>query len=132
MSHRLSRAAIASPVMVTVLLAACSNSSENSSAITADVRVVSGASLLGFQAFSPDTFTVDLGTATSVSVSWRNDDNGVVHTVTDTATVPLFGTGNIAVGDTAIVTFTAPGSYGYRSSVHPTMRGLVIITDTVP
>jgi plastocyanin len=131
MNHSLSRAAMITPLLVAIL-AACSNSSENSSTIAADVRVVSGASFLGFQAFSPDTFAVDLGTATSVSVSWRNDDNGVVHTVIDTATVPLFATGNIAVGDTAIVTFAAPGSYGYRCGIHPTMRGLVIVTDTVP
>jgi plastocyanin len=132
MNDRLSRRSMATPLLVAALLAACSNSSENSSTIAADVRVVSGASLLGFQAFSPDTFTVDLGTAASVSVSWRNDDNGVVHTVTDTATVPLFATGNIATADTAMVTFTAPGSYGYRCSIHPTMQGLVIVTDTVP
>jgi len=132
MNHRVSRAALAAPLLAAAMLVACSSSSENSSALAADVRIVSGASLLGFQAFSPDTFTVDLGTATSVSVSWRNDDNGVVHIVTDTATIPVFATGNIAVGDTAIVTFNATGSYGYRCSIHPTMQGLVIVTDTVP
>jgi plastocyanin len=132
MYSRLYRTAGATPLLAAMLLAACSSSSENSGNLDADVRIVSGASVLGFQSFSPDTITVDLGTAASVSVSWRNDDNGVIHAVIDTATVPRFATGNIAVGDTAMLSFTAPGSYGYRCSIHPSMQGLVIVTDTMP
>ncbi len=56
----------------------------------------------------------------------------MVHTVIDTATVPTFSTGNILQGDTAVVAFGAPGSYGYRCSIHNGMQGLVIVTDTVP
>lgn len=131
MHHCRSRTALAAPFVAAVILAACSSSSENSTTLAADVRVVSGASLLGFQAFSPDTFTVDLGTATSVAVSWRNDD-GLIHIVRDTAAIALFNTGNIALADTAVVTFNGPGSHGYQCDIHPTMQGLVIVTDTVP
>lgn len=131
MTHRLPRTARAVSLLTALLLPGCSSNSENSTTLAADVQVVSGASLLGFQAFSPDTFTVDLGTASSIAVSWRNDD-GVVHTVTDTAAIPTFNTGNILLGDTAVVVFGAPGSYGYQCSIHNGMQGLVIVTDTVP
>lgn len=90
----------------------------------ADISIVSGAAVLGFQAFDPDTITVSL--AAGGSVTWRNDDN-VTHTVTDTTAANAFDTGNIGSGNVDAVTFAATGEFPYKCSIHPGMRGLVIV-----
>jgi plastocyanin len=130
MTLRLPALSLSIPFVATAILAACSNSTgSNNSVLPDSVRIVSGAATKGFQAYAPDTFTVALGGAASVKVVWRNDDAGVAHTATDTAASPTFSTVLISPGDTASVTFTAAGSYGYECAVHPTtMKGLVIVT----
>jgi plastocyanin len=121
------------PFVAAALLAACSSSTDSGGGGNpppADISIVPGASLKGFQAYAPDTLTVSLGGAASVTVVWRNDEpsaSGIVHTVTDTAAVQTFNTGNIIPAEVDSVTFDAPGSYAYHCSIHPSMRGLIIV-----
>lgn len=109
---------------------ACGSGTENNNGggTPADVSIVMGASTLGFQAYAPDTFHVSL--ADGGQVSWKNNDlsgpNGIVHTVTDTATAPTFGT-TVAPKETKILTFAAVGEYAYHCSIHPGMRGLIVV-----
>ncbi|MDX2120529.1 MAG: hypothetical protein SF070_05605 [Gemmatimonadota bacterium] len=92
----------------------------------ADVSIVPGAFNKGFQAYSPDTLTISL--ATSGTVTWRNDDGGVAHTVTDTTAAALFDLGLTAINnDTASFTFTVAGEYPYMCTIHPGMRGLIVV-----
>jgi plastocyanin len=97
---------------------------------TADVVIVQGAQVLGFQAYDPDTITVHLNGAASVKVVWRNDDetggSKVSHTVTDTAAAPAFGR-TVNAGDTVSVTFNSAGEFPYKCTFHSGMRGLVIV-----
>jgi len=72
--------------------------------------------------FSPQTITVVIGL--NNTVIWTNDDSAE-HTVT--ATDGSFGSGYIEPGQTYIHTFTTPGTYTYYCTIHPWMRGTVIV-----
>ena len=131
MAHRFSPLALLTPVAALSMLAACSDStSNNSNPPAADVSIVAGAALLTNTAFNPDTITVTLGGGASTKVVWRNDDipaGGVLHHVTDTTAAAAFDVA-VTAGDTSSVTFTVAGEYPYKCSIHPGMRGLVVVT----
>jgi plastocyanin len=72
--------------------------------------------------FNPATLTVKKGTR----VTWTNNDS-VGHTVTaDNGSGP--GSGLLNNGDSYNYTFDATGTYPYHCSVHPSMKGTVIVT----
>jgi plastocyanin len=73
--------------------------------------------------FAPANLTVAAGTVVTV----HNEDT-VTHTLTDKADPKLFGTGDIAAGQSK--TFTAPGkagSYGYICMIHQYMTGTLVV-----
>lgn len=71
-------------------------------------------------AFSPATITVKAGD----SVTWTNQDS-TGHSAT--ADDGSFDTGVLANGQSKSVTFSNPGTYTYHCSVHPYMKGTVIV-----
>jgi copper-containing nitrite reductase len=71
--------------------------------------------------YSPQTITVVIGV--NNTVSWINNDN-TAHTVTDTG---VFDSGLIEPGQFWSYTFTSPGTYQYRCTIHPWMTGTVIV-----
>lgn len=116
------------PVAAVAVLAACSDSTSNSNPLPqADVSIVSGASLLTNTAYNPDTITVALNGGSAVTVVWRNDDVGILHHVTDTTVAAAFDVA-VTTGDTSSVTFNGAGEFPYKCSIHPGMRGLVVVT----
>jgi len=70
-------------------------------------------------AFTPSTFTITAGQA----LVWSFDDGGVAHTVTGAG----FDSGPKTTGLFSH-TFASPGTFDYRCSVHPAMRGTVVVT----
>jgi plastocyanin len=71
-------------------------------------------------AFSPAVITVRAG----ATVTWTNRDEDA-HTVAIAGTPvsqPLQG------NDSYTHTFAAPGTYAYLCTIHPTMRGVVVVT----
>ncbi|MDP3941180.1 MAG: cupredoxin family copper-binding protein [bacterium] len=70
--------------------------------------------------YSPSTITVKVGD----SVTWTNRDS-VGHSAT--ADDGSFDTGVLSQGQTGSVTFTKAGTYTYFCSVHPNMKGTVIV-----
>ncbi len=70
--------------------------------------------------FVPQTVTVKAGTI----VTWVNRDD-VPHTVMGTA--KEFSSQVLDTGDKYTHTFTTPGSFEYYCSVHPHMKGKVIV-----
>lgn len=71
-------------------------------------------------AFSPTVITVEVG----ATVTWTNKDEDA-HTVAVTGTAvskPLQS------GDSYAHTFGQPGTYTYRCTIHPNMRGMVVVT----
>jgi plastocyanin len=97
------------------------------------ISIVEGAQNRGTAAFTPNPLTISL--ANDPSVVWFNDDqmsggygggNGVSHNIT--ADDGSFESGIFQPGSTYLTTFSAAGDYGYHCSIHPGMRGRVVVT----
>jgi plastocyanin len=74
-------------------------------------------------AFDPSSLTVKSGT----EVTWTNQD-GATHTiVSDTGSPVAFSSGSLASGASYSFTFTQPGTYTYHCSIHPSMKGSIIV-----
>jgi hypothetical protein len=58
-------------------------------------------------------------------VTWVNDDE-IEHNATNGS----FDTGLLAQGESASVRFTAPGTYAFFCTPHPSMTGTVIVRST--
>lgn len=120
-------------VVMLAVLAGCSSATSPSNALHPDVTIRLNAQGLGSGAFSPNPITISL--ATKQTVRWGNADytggsyggSGVDHTITSDS--GLFGSGQIAPRSSFSFTFTAPGTYNYHCSNHPTMVGTVIVTN---
>ena len=72
--------------------------------------------------FSPPTITVVIGV--NNTVIWTNDDSAE-HTVT--ATNNDFNSGLIEPGQSFTYTFTTPGTFTYYCTIHPWMKGTVMV-----
>jgi plastocyanin len=70
--------------------------------------------------FQPARITVKAGD----SVTWTNGD-ARDHTVT--ASNGAFGSGNIKSGGRFSFRFTKPGTYPYSCSLHPRMKGTIVV-----
>ena len=71
--------------------------------------------------FKPDAITVRAGT----TVVWENDDD-IAHTVV--ASEGAFRSQALDTDDKFTFTFTAPGTFDYFCSLHPRMKGQVVVT----
>jgi plastocyanin len=117
-------------LLVVLVLTACGSSSSAPAAAaggaSASSTSASGAPdtiIIKNFAFHPASLSVAPGTVVTV----RNEDT-VTHTVTDKADAKLFGTGDIAAGQTK--TFKAPdqaGSYLYLCTIHQFMTGTLVV-----
>lgn len=70
--------------------------------------------------FTPKTVTIKAGQ----SVTWKFDDGDIRHDVT--ADDDSFAS-KAAVGGHYTHKFTKPGKFGYDCSIHPSMRGTVVV-----
>ena len=70
-------------------------------------------------AFSPAQVTVSTGAV----VTWTNSDSAA-HTVTFDDGLDC---GRLAGGGTVSATFPTAGSYAYHCTIHPSMRGTVVV-----
>ena len=70
--------------------------------------------------FRPTPLTVGAGTR----VVFSNDD-GTAHTATQNG--GGFDTGRIKPGKAAAVTFKRPGTYLFHCSIHPFMKGKIVV-----
>jgi len=104
-------------LVVAVLLAIVSTS--NSCTKNSDMPGANEVFIQG-SAFSPGTITVTANT----TVTWTNKD-GVAHTVT--SNTGIFDSGTINANGTYSHLFSTAGSYPYFCSVHPSMKGTVVV-----
>src|SRR5881397_3691714 len=95
-----------------------------SSGTGADVTIVEGASshYPAGPFFSPSNLTVKVGK----TVTWVNKDT-VTHTVTSDGS-SMFDSGFMPTGATFQFTFTTAGTYPYYCTVHPFMKGAIVVT----
>jgi plastocyanin len=93
----------------------------STTAATGGAAVTTNAVSIANFAFSPATVTVRVG----ATVTWTNTDEEP-HTVV----APGTGVKSAALGTGAkySYTFTKPGSFSYFCSIHPFMRGTVVVT----
>ena len=93
------------------------------SGTTADVTIMVGAGIQGNTLpYSPSPYTVKAGS----TVTWVNKDSST-HTVTSYGS-NLFDSGNLAPGGTFKWTFAQPGTYQYYCTIHPWMKGTIVVT----
>lgn len=71
-------------------------------------------------AFSPATLTIKAGD----KVSWTNQDSAGHSATADDSS---FDTGVLAQGQSGSITFSKAGTYTYHCSVHPMMKGTIIV-----
>jgi len=71
-------------------------------------------------AFSPETMTVKSGT----TVTWTNRDTASHTIVSDTG---AFSSDPVGNGGTYQFTFSQAGTYPYHCSIHPSMKGTIIV-----
>jgi len=126
-----SRTAIAaSALFTTAILTACSApfigggdcSPKGGSTGTASqvLKVVSDSKTVG--AYNPKTITITSGQA----IEWAWEDTGNPHSVT--AENGSFDSCLQKAGYTFVVSFATPGTYAYKCSIHPDMKGTVNVT----
>jgi plastocyanin len=70
--------------------------------------------------FDPETITIKAGS----TVTWTNQDS-VAHTVV--AQDGSWKSESLAKGTSFSYTFDKPGTYAYICSIHPTMKGTIIV-----
>jgi len=101
-----------------------SNSSTNSSASNSSQSVASsGAINIKNMMFTPSQISIQKGG----TVTWTNNDN-IVHTVVDDlSNVGGPSSGDIQPGGTYSFTFNKTGSFQYHCSIHPSMRGTIVV-----
>jgi plastocyanin len=110
-------------VILACATAGCSSSPAPSSA-SAQPAVPAGnsVSIKNF-AFDPSTLTVKAGTA----VTWVNNDGALHALVSDTGSPVAFSSDPFATGASYTFTFTQPGTYPYNCSIHPAMKGEIVV-----
>lgn len=95
------------------------NSNTNSTQSAATGNITISANMI----FTPSQINVAKG----ATVTWTNNDN-VAHTVIDDLNnVGGPASGNIEPGSTYSFTFNKTGSFQYHCSIHPAMRGTIVV-----
>jgi plastocyanin len=61
------------------------------------------------------------------TVTWTNNDGATHAIASDTGDPAAFSSDPISSGATYSFTFTQPGTYAYHCSIHPSMKGTVIV-----
>jgi plastocyanin len=92
---------------------------------TASPAATDSAVQIVYRAYQPSALTVLAGQ----TVTWRNSGLGP-HTVT--ADSGQFDSGTLQTGAAFSYTFSAPGTFAYSCTIHPTMHGRVVVLAALP
>jgi plastocyanin len=112
-------------LIVSCIAAGCS-STQSPPATAAPTISTTGGNTINIKnfAFDPSSLTVKSGTV----VKWTNND-GASHTiVSDSGSPVAFSSDSISSGASYSFTFTQPGTYTYHCSIHPSMKGTIMVT----
>jgi amicyanin len=74
-------------------------------------------------AFSPATLTIKTGT----TVTWTNQDGAPHQIASDPGAPVAFNSESLANGASYQFTFTQAGTYDYHCTIHPAMKGTIIV-----
>jgi plastocyanin len=95
----------------------------NSSSSNASTQPATGTVDIKNMSFTPSQITVAKGG----TVTWTNNDNTTHTVVDDLSNVGGPSSGDIAPGSSYSFTFTKTGSFQYHCSIHPSMRGTIVV-----
>jgi len=114
-------------VAVVIFLGAGCSASNNSGTSTAPGAAAGSAALenqvnINHFVFEPNVLTIKTGQ----TVTWVHDDN-VSHTIVSGVSGSLFESPVLKRGDTYDFTFNTPGQFTYYCSIHPSMKGTIIV-----
>jgi plastocyanin len=99
------------------------NNQNSSSSTNNQTSVAAGTVNIKNMMFTPSQITVQKG----AKVTWTNNDS-VAHTVTDDlSNVGGPASAQIPGGETYSFTFNKTGSFQYHCSIHPSMRGTIVV-----
>jgi plastocyanin len=74
-------------------------------------------------AFDPSYLIVKTNTV----VTWLNQDEAPHTVVSDTGSPVAFFSGSLSNGNFYGLRFTEPGTYPYHCSIHPSMKGIIVV-----
>ena len=114
---------VISLLVIVVLISGCYGPKTAAPSTTTQPTAANTVEIKGF-AFNPWEITVTKGT----TVTWANKDSAP-HTVTTTNAPVAFDSGRMSKGEQFSQTFDTAGTYEYYCSIHPNMRGKVIVTE---
>lgn len=100
----------------TAVAATCEDVTEGGADTTID------ASAAGFE-WAPADITAKVGDV----ITWQNSDNAPHRVATNDGSCRMDS--NMNRGDSRSLQFTTPGEYAYRCTVHPSMTGVITITE---
>ena len=86
---------------------------------TSNVEIKTNEIIIDNFAFNPSELTINSGT----TLTWKNNHD-VVHTI---VSQNLFESKTLNKEDEFTFTFNTPGEYNYYCSIHPSMRGKIIV-----
>ena len=110
--------------VIVIFLCACSSQKsapvqEKAQDQVAQAQISGNQIIISNFAFAPKELTVEKGTI----VTWKNDE-GVSHTVVSEG---FFSSKTLTKGGQFTYEFDQPGEYEYYCSIHPSMKGKVIV-----
>jgi len=113
-------------LILACMVAGCSSYQAPATPATVTTLVPSGeASTVNIKdfAFSPSTLMVKTGT----TVTWVNLDTAPHTIASDPGSPVAFSSGSLSTGASYRFTFSQPGTFAYHCSIHPSMKGTVIV-----
>jgi plastocyanin len=104
------------------LLAGCGGSDSNASSSAKAASGASGSAVtISDFKFAPESLTAKSGAKVTVT----NDDS-TAHTAT-ADDGKSFDTGTLDQGSSQTISVTKPGSYAYHCTIHPFMKGTIVV-----
>ncbi len=103
----------------TVMIAGCTSSSKPSPGPVTSTASQNSVAVQNL-AFSPSMLTIQKG----ANVTWKNDDS-VQHTIVSDS--PAFSSPVLNTGDNYTFQFNSSGSFPYHCSLHPYMKGTIVV-----
>ena len=112
-------------VVILACMAAGCTSPQTAPATTSPHAATSGGNAIAIKNFAFDP--VPLAVKTGTAVTWTNQDSAP-HTIVSDAGSPVpFSSNSLSTGASYSFTFTQPGTYTYHCSIHPSMKGTVVV-----
>ena len=100
-------------LLIVILISGCYSQQ------TSNIEVKPNEIIIDNFAFNPLELTISSGT----TITWKNNHN-VNHII---VSQNLFESKTLKKGDEFAFTFNTPGEYNYYCSIHPSMRGRIIV-----